>query len=137
MSYSLEKLRHTAAVANKRMKGFVILMLLVILGVLAYFPFVLREKKCYDTSKKSLDDIGYFTTARNWGVYDVCQKRFDTLLDLEICIQTATGTGVIARYSNGLIQGLVAMVRPVEKGLYTYKSEHNQECTEFIKYQLE
>jgi len=43
----------------------------------------------------------------------------------------------IAAYTNAIITGAVAMVRPLQKDLRTLKAEHNQECSAYYKYQLQ
>lgn len=119
------------------MKGIVLIILVLVVGIVVYYPYVSKEKLCYDTTQKAYDDIGYYEAARGLGTKDVCKRRTDALLDLEDCIKQSTGSSTIAKYSNFAIEGMVSLIRPVAKGLYTLKSEHNAECFEYTTYQLE
>lgn len=119
------------------MKGFIAILILLLAGIFVYYPFVSKEKACYDKAQKSYDDIGYTVAARGSGLDEQCRRRTDALLDLEDCVKQSTGSSVIAKYSNFAIEGMVSLIRPVAKGLYTLKSEHNAECFEYSTYQVE
>lgn len=119
------------------MKGFLFIAAIAVIGFFMYYPYVSREKSCYDNVQKSYNDIGYTIASRGLGVEDLCQKRTYALLDLEECVKNATGSGTVAKYSKPVIERMVSFVRPASKNLSTLKSEHNLECSEYSTYQLE
>jgi hypothetical protein len=107
-----------------------------IFGVL-FMPYVFKEKQCYETADAGINDIGYYTASKALSTEEVCKRRSNVLINLEDCIHTATGSGTLMKYANDVVRVLVSWVRPLTKGLYTLKEEHNNECYDFTTYQLQ
>jgi hypothetical protein len=75
--------------------------------------------------------------AKGWGLQEVCGSRQDALVALEECLQLATASSKIAVYTNDIISKAVFFIRPLTVSLSSQKITHNDECSEFIKFQLE
>ena len=119
------------------MKGIILLIALsTIFGVL-FAPYVSKEKQCYETAQVGVNDIGYNTSAKSWGLNEICKRRTNVLMDLEDCIQTATRSSTLMKYSHEVVRVFLSLIRPYTKGLYTLKEEHNLECIDFQTYQLQ
>jgi hypothetical protein len=96
-----------------------------------------KEKVCYDTADSAINTINFNAPMGGLGTQDLCDQKTRVLLDLGDCITAATSSSKIAAYTNAIITGAVAMVRPLQKDLRTLKAEHNQECSAYYKYQLQ
>ncbi|OGG11882.1 hypothetical protein A2Z00_00325 [Candidatus Gottesmanbacteria bacterium RBG_13_45_10] len=119
------------------MKIAIFLLFLGLVTVVLLFPFVMKEKACYEQSQVGLDFIGYSVPARGWDITEVCKRRVVVLGTLEECIHQATRSGgLLTKYTNGVVQGAVYIVRPLTKGFDTLKTEHNQECADYEQYQM-
>lgn len=120
------------------MKWLFLLVVILLIGAAVYlYPIVNKEKLCFDTTQSKITDIQYDIVARNLSKKDVCSQRSTTLLDLEDCIKAATAGSTLARHVNGIIENTVYLIRPLTKSLTTLKNEHNIDCSDFTKLQLE
>lgn len=119
------------------MKFIGILIIVLAIFYFLIYPPVSQEKQCFDTSQKTLSDIGYFSSARGWTLEETCKKRSDELLILVDCIEKVKESTFATRYANSLVEGLLPLIRPSSKGIETLKNEHNTECEEFPTYTVE
>jgi hypothetical protein len=118
------------------MKFWIILLLLCSALFVLFYPVVNKERICYETSQKLLDDIATNVLNQRLSRSMECEQSTNALFDLESCIQDATKSGSIAAYTSEPIQRLVSIIRPYNKNLWTLKKEHNLDCTESSTYQL-
>ncbi len=110
------------------MRLFLVLIILIIASTSYLWPFVKREKACYDSASKLITDIQYFDASRGHNQEKVCDRRSAVLFDLEDCLIAATASGKYTRYMYPIIEGTVSLIRPVSQKVSSMKSEHNKEC---------
>jgi hypothetical protein len=112
------------------MKLFIGIIFIVIVFGIYFWPFVSREKRCYDTAQTSVNDIGYYAAARGWDLKEVCTRRTNILESLEGCLQTATASSSFMKYSHTLVQMTLGFIQPYTKRLDIQKEEHASECVD-------
>ncbi len=113
------------------MKAAIIGLGLLIIGILFIGPYVSRQKVCYDGSIRAINDINYQAASRGIAKDMICERRVVALTGLENCLRTATSGGQLVALLYPIIEGSLAIVRPVGKDLDMLKNEHNLECEEF------
>jgi hypothetical protein len=120
------------------MKWLFLLVVGLLIGAAVYlYPMVYKEKTCFDTTQSKLTDIQYYVVVRGLSKEDVCSQRSMMLLDLEDCIKAATAGSTLARHVNSIIENTVYFIRPLTKSLTTLKNEHNTDCSDYERFQLE
>ena len=120
------------------MRWVILFILVLFIGiVMQMYPMVMKEKGCFDTAQAKITDIQYNIVAKNLSREDVCSQRSLTLLDLGDCITVATSGSTLAPYVNGVIESTVYIIRPLTKSFITQKNEHNLDCRDYKKLQLE
>jgi len=120
------------------MKWFFLLVVCLLIAAAVYlYPMVNKEKMCFDTTQSKITDIQYNIVARGLSKENFCSQRSTTLLDLDDCIKAATAGSILAKYVNNIIENTVYVLRPLTKSLTTLKNEHNADCSDYKKLQLE
>lgn len=119
------------------MKVVLALGIMSILFGVFFWPFVSKEKRCYETAQAGVNDIGYFSTSRSWDQKEVCMRRTDVLVNLEECLRVSTASSTLMKYTHVVVATALTVVRPYTKGIFTQKEEHNADCMDYVKYQLE
>lgn len=102
-----------------------------------FYPYVVREKGCYDKAQVQINQINLNVPSKGWIISQVCESRWDTLMALEECLQQATDSAKINFNVNEIISRAVFVIRPFTKSLSRLKVEHNEECNDFIRFQVE
>jgi hypothetical protein len=118
------------------MKFFFSLIILSVILFVLFFPLVNTERQCYEISQTYVDIISTNIFNQRITKDTECSQRMDVLYNLELCIQDATKSSMVAMYSNNMIQRIVSIIRPYAKNLWTLKEEHNQACENFSWYKL-
>lgn len=118
------------------MKFVLVLIVMLSIGVLYVWPYVSKEKACYEKTEASIEDIQFSVPARGVSLEEVCERQAVVIEDLDECIKKATGSATFSKQFRPIISGIVNLIRPLTKGLDFYISEHNEECFEFDKFQL-
>ncbi len=119
------------------MKFFGLLFLLLVAAGYYIYPSVAIEKKCYDIVDTFLADVKYYSASRGWSQNEICEKRSNALLLLGDCLGEAKKKSTLSKKANTVVEKVVDLQRPLSKKYSTLKSEHNTECIEYSKYQLE
>lgn len=117
------------------MKSVIILFIVLAAGIFYVWPYVGRQKACYEHAQTAIEDIQYNIVAKFWSGEMVCESKVAVLEQLESCLKQATSSGQFITQTYPIIDGAMSVVRPLSKGIFTLKSEHNLECKQ-QKYQV-
>ena len=110
------------------MKFVVAVLIFVIAFIMYLWPFVSREKVCFENAQKMTADIQQTIVVQAFSRAAVCKSRAEVLEGLEQCIKQATISGLFTQYTYPIIEGAVSLVRPLGMGIFTLKSELSLEC---------
>lgn len=118
---------------------WIFFLFVLLLAVLAFklFPMVMQEKACYDVAGTAIENINFTSTSRELSKSDICSQRSMALLTLEDCVQNATNSSTLAKYTNSFIVGAVSLLRPLTVHVATQINQHNADCIDYPQYQLE
>jgi hypothetical protein len=119
------------------MKSWIPFFIVCAIIVYIFYPFISRQRQCYVNSDDDLSRISSNVDNLRISKDTSCSQTTESLFNLETCISDATKSSMVAQYTNDMITGIVQLIRPFGKNLWTLKTEHNQSCNSSSKYQLQ
>jgi hypothetical protein len=119
------------------MRWILLAIAVILISVIVkLYPMVSGEKACYEDANKKIADIQYFVASRGISKESVCNGRSNVLMDLDECVKAATAGSGLTKQAAGIVEGMVYLVRPLNKSIGTLEREHNEDCSEFPSFQL-